>query len=140
MEKEKCPAYRYYVFTESNTSSTYYHPQRSCSKVIFSQASVSHFTRGEGRGVSDRHPPVHAGIHPPPIPVHVGIHPHAQCMLVYSPLPPVATAADGTHPTGMHPCKEKKLLVPLRFFSPENLFITTGRHIFVLTVSCRLYS
>ena len=35
--------------------------------------------------------PVHAGIHTPPSrPVHVGID--------------MATAADGTHPTGMHSC------------------------------------
>ena len=31
----------------------------------------------------------------PPHPVHGGIHP---------PLPPTATAADSTHPTGMHSC------------------------------------
>ena len=45
---------------------------------------------------------VHSGIHPGqtppwadnPCPVHAGIH-SAQCM---------ATAADGTHPTGMHSC------------------------------------
>ena len=29
-------------------------------------------------------------------------HPPAQCMLGYMPPPPAATAADGTHPTGMH--------------------------------------
>ena len=60
------------------------------------------------RGVSAS---VHAGIHPPgqihpsgqtpPCPVHPGIH--------TSPCPvhagiDMATAADGTHPTGMHSC------------------------------------
>ena len=42
--------------------------------------------------------------------MHVGIHPHAQCMLGYTLPCPVhagihmATAADGTHPIGMHSC------------------------------------
>ena len=39
--------------------------------------------------------PVHAGIHTHPCPVHAGMHP-----------PPTATAADGTHPTGMHSCEK----------------------------------
>ena len=37
-----------------------------------------------------RHMPVHAGIHPPRRRGHAGID--------------MATAADGTHPTGMHAC------------------------------------
>ena len=71
------------------------------------------------RGVSA---PVHAGIYPPgqtlapwsniPCPMHAGIHPPppAQCILGYTPRCPVhagidmATAVDGTHPTGMHSC------------------------------------
>ena len=66
-----------------------YRPQRSCSKVIFSQACVKNSVHGGG-----------------------GL---PQCMLGYTPLdrPPMgrhtppqqtATAADGTHPTGMHSC------------------------------------
>ena len=31
-------------------------------------------------------------------------HPPAQCMLGYNPPSPAATAADGTHPTGIHSC------------------------------------
>ena len=61
-----------------------YRPQRSC-KVMFSQASVILFT---GRGV---YPSMHWGRHPP------GRHAPGQ-----TPLRPTATAADGTHPTGMH--------------------------------------
>ena len=97
----------------------FYRPQRSCGKVIFSQASVSHsVNRGKGCLADTplgRHPtqcmpgytapcPVHAGIHTPRQttpnacwdthpPMHAGIHP-----------PPVATAADGMHPTAMHSC------------------------------------
>ena len=77
-----------------------YSPQRSCGKVMFSQASVILFTR---RGVSDRHSP---GRHPPwantPLgrPTPLGRHPP------WADTPPqqTATAADGTHPTGMHSC------------------------------------
>ena len=86
-----------------------YHPQRSCGKVIFSQASVILSSGGVYSSMHwGRHPPprqtprwadtspcpVHAGIHTP-FTVHAGIHPH-----------PAATAADGTHPTGMHSCLE----------------------------------
>ena len=88
-----------------------YRPQRGCGKVILSQACVKNSVH-RGGGLCGRHPlgrhppwsrhpfPVHAGIHPPPsacwdtplCSVHAGIH------------PPPATAADGTHPTGMHSC------------------------------------
>ena len=72
-------------------------------------------------GVSARHPPpwtdTPVGKSPgqtppgqtpprqtPHFPVHAGIHtPSAQWMLGYTPLP-AATAADGTHPSGMHSC------------------------------------
>ena len=73
--------------------------KRSYDKVMFLHLSVILFTGGVSA-------PVHAGIHPlgqtppaeqalpldthPPCPVHAGIH--------------MATAADGTHPTGMHSC------------------------------------
>ena len=62
------------------TLNNFYRPQRSCGKVIFSQASVSHSVRG-------------------------GCLP--QYMLGYIPradTPPAATAADGVHPTGMRSC------------------------------------
>ena len=52
--------------------------KRSCGRVMFSQACVKNSVH---RGVSAS---VHAGIH----------HPSGQ----------TATAADGTHPTGMHSC------------------------------------
>ena len=104
----------------------YHHPQRSCGKVVFSQASVSHSVHrwgGCGRHPLGSHPaadtpwavtqlgsytlgkhrpghtpcPKYAGIHSPR-PVHAGIH--------TSPRPPSPphTAADSTHPTGMHFC------------------------------------
>ena len=65
---------------------------------MFSQASVILFTAGGG-GVSA---PVHAGIQnpswadPPWSDTPLGRHPHE-----------MATAADGTHPTGMHSCSVK---------------------------------
>ena len=60
----------------------FYRPQQSCGKVMFLNMSVILFTWGV-------YASVHAGIHPP------GRH-----------LSPeqTATAADGTHPTGMHSC------------------------------------
>ena len=74
---------------------------------MFLHLSVSHSVHGGGVSVSvhagihppgrhppslGRHPPcpVHAGIHTPPCPLHAGID--------------MATAADSTHPTGMHSC------------------------------------
>ena len=69
----------------------------------------------QGGGLCGWHPradtplpcPVHAGIHTP-CPVYAGIHTPDQCMLGYTP-PPAATAADGTHPTGMHSCYIKEI-------------------------------
>ena len=54
--------------------------------------------------------PVHAGIHPP-CPVYAGIHPP----------PPAATAADGTHPTGMHSCTSSQRTLR-RKYSREQVF------------------
>ena len=85
--------------------------KRSGGNVMFSQACVKDSVHKRG-GVSQhalgqthtpgRHP-LPPGRHPlppwanppdrPPCPVHAGIHP-----------PPTATAAEGTHPTGMHSC------------------------------------
>ena len=123
-----------------------YRPQRSCGKVMFSQASVILLTGGRVSArsvcVVGTHPgrPPWANTPPPP-----GRHspadttpwantpqagtpmfrpprqtppgqtdPHAQCMHKHThtcpvhagihALPPVATAADGSHPTGMHSC------------------------------------
>ena len=65
-----------------------YRPQRSCGKVMFSQASVILFTGGvwQTRHLS-RHPP--PGRHPP------GLTP---------PFQQTAIAADDMHPTGIHSC------------------------------------
>ena len=97
----------------------YYRPQRSCSKVMFLYLSVC---SREGEGVSQhalgqasplgRHIPActgaYMGRHIPACTwadtrpwqtypsMHWGRHP----------LPPTTTAADGTHPTGMHSCLE----------------------------------
>ena len=93
----------------------FYHPQHSCGKVMFLHLSVSHSVH---RGVSGRYP-LHCadtpladipqadtplGRYPPllsacwdtdtPCPVHAQITPPYLA----------ATAADGTHPTGMHSC------------------------------------
>ena len=89
-----------------------YRPQRSCGKVIFSQASVSHSVH---RGV---YPSMHwgqtppLGRHPPgqttpwadtPLGRHplwvdtTQVHPRAATLP-----PPPAIAADDTHPTGMN--------------------------------------
>ena len=84
-----------------------YRLQRSCGKVMFSQASVILFTGG----VSGRHPPGqtppgrhslgrHTPVQTPPVQasswadIPPGRHPSQQA----------ATAADGTHPIGMHSC------------------------------------
>ena len=74
--------------------------KRSCGKVIFSQACVKNSVHGAG-GVClsacwDT-PPGQTPSPPPgtPCPVHAGID--------------MATAADGTHPTGMHSCFDVKI-------------------------------
>ena len=71
----------------------FYRPQRSCGKVMFLHLSVSHSIY---RGVSGRHSP---GGHRP------GRHPRFKSHLCRSPpLKQMTTAADGTHPTGIHFC------------------------------------
>ena len=77
---------------------------------MFSQASVSHSVHRE-RGCLADTPSPQAHIPwadtPPadtPLPsAYWDTHTPAQCMLGYT-SPPAATAADGTHPTGMHSC------------------------------------
>ena len=80
---------------------------------MFLHLSVILFTGG-GRGVSAS---VHAGIHPPwadSPPPSLGRHPPEQTTPPGRHIPPgqtlpppqqTATAADGTHPTGMHSCE-----------------------------------
>ena len=83
--------------------------KRSCGKVMFLHLPPS-----------GRHPPgqtVPSGQTPPqtsPYPVHAGIHTHtvlpSACWDTHPhPLTPAATAADGTHPTGMHSCLKNQL-------------------------------
>ena len=85
-------------FTVEVAPTYYYRPQRSCDKVMFLHLSVILFT---GERVSSRHPPGSR---------------HRREQTVDTPCPRVdpppeqtspppretATAADGTHPTGMH--------------------------------------
>ena len=74
----------------------FYHPQRSCSKVMFLHLSVSHSVH---RGLSATRPQADTPKADP-----LGRHPLwaytplAQCMLGYS------QQASGTHPTGMQTC------------------------------------
>ena len=80
--------------TGTGTRTHCFRPQRSCEKVMFSQVCVKNSVL-RGRV----YPSMHWGRHPP-----------AQCMLGYThpqaDTPPrqTATAADSTHPTGMHSC------------------------------------
>ena len=72
---------------------------------MFLHLSVSHSVHGGGVSA-----PVHAGIHTPHLSRHPSLGRHPPPLLAdTSPLgghPPqqTATAADGTHPTGMHSC------------------------------------
>ena len=80
------------------TRRSFYHPQHSCGKLMFSQASVILFTEG----VSARHP---LGRHPQVDSLPEQIHPLGRPPQEDIPLPPgrhpsqqTATAVDGTHP------------------------------------------
>ena len=90
--------------------------KRSFGKVMFLHLSVILFTGGLSVSVhAGIHPPgrhqtplladtPHPGKHPPgqtpPCPVHAGIHTPCPVHAGIN----MATAADGTHPTGMHSC------------------------------------
>ena len=71
----------------------FYRPQRSCGKVMFSQASVILFAGGVSQHALGQNPPPDR--HPP-----VKHRPHLGRQ--HRPPPPTTTAADGTHPTGIH--------------------------------------
>ena len=86
----------------------FYCPQRSCGKIMFSQASIILFTGGCGR-----HPPEQTprGQKPswadtPWAETTLGRYPTwtDTPSRVDNPPPKMATAAHGTHPTGMHSC------------------------------------
>ena len=91
----------------------FYRPQRSCGKVIFSEACVKNSVHmgGGGRlpqwmlGYTTPHP---LGRHRP------GRQPPGQ-----TPPGQTATSADGTHPTGMHSCFKWVERVPLVFFTHD---------------------
>ena len=58
-----------------------------------------------------------------------GRHRPAHCMLAYTPRPPAATAADGTHPTGMHYCFQFKLLQRFLPDASNDLQLPSGANI-----------
>ena len=81
-----------------------YRPQRSCGKVVFSQASVSHSVHSGGVCLSACWDTPPRQVHPSQAGTPPGqIHPSRQ---VQPPPPTTVTAADGTHPTGMLSCLE----------------------------------
>ena len=110
---------------------TCYHPQCSCGKVMFSQASVILSTGGRGC-VADPHPLAD------PSPCRHPLDRHPQCMLGYTPPgqciwdtppTPMATATDDTHPTGMHSCISMKLVADFHKLSEiENRAVFSHRN------------
>ena len=75
-----------------------YRPQRSCGKVIFSQASVSHSVHGGSVCLSA------CWVCPPPektLPLPGSTPLRSTPRSTPPPPPPMVTAANGTHPTGM---------------------------------------
>ena len=98
-------------------ANVYYHPQRSWSKVIFSQASVILSTGG----VCSRGGPGSGGV-----PAPRGMPAPGGCLVLGVPggePPGAATAAGGTRPNGKHSC-------PICFYRPQmklqegNVFIS----------------
>ena len=73
----------------------FYHPQRGCGKVIFSQASVSHSVHGGGVCLSA------CWDTPPRAGTPQQVHPPGSTPSLREAHPPTVTAADCTHPTGM---------------------------------------
>ena len=67
---------------------------------MFSQACVKNSVHW---GVCLPSTPLHAGIHPPGR-LPWADTPEQMSPQADTPLPEMATAADGTHPTGMHSC------------------------------------
>ena len=110
-----------FFFSTSDVFSLFncYRPQRSCGKVIFYTPVCQSF---RSQGGSDRPPPPrqppalgrqHPGRHTPSqTPPPPGRHPCLRADNPQADKPPgrhyaprqTATAADGTHPTGMHSC------------------------------------
>ena len=89
-----CREGQYFTIQFNIWFKVHYRPQHSCGKVMFLHLSVSHSVHRRGVVV---YPSMHRGRHPPgqtDIPAYTGAD---------TPLP-TATAADGTHPTGMHSC------------------------------------
>ena len=90
-----------------------YRPQRSCGKVMFLHLSVSHSVH-RGRSVCGRHPQADTHLGRYPRGRHPrGRHPQADTPQAETPWADTpgrhspgqtATAADSTHPTGMHSC------------------------------------
>ena len=107
------------IIHHASLSNHNYRPLRSCGKVMFSQASVILFTE-----VGCVYPSMHWGRHPDWLCFHrrLSFCSHGgvcipACTGADTPWaetpgqtpPPTATAADGTHPTGMHSCLLKNL-------------------------------
>ena len=84
-------------FCSRNGYVAYYRLQRSCGKVIFSQASIILSTGGVCQTPPGQTPPVQTS---PSLPRQ----PSSWADTLWAGTPPrqTATAADGTHPTGMH--------------------------------------
>ena len=105
------------IFTHYSLNG-YYHLQRSCCKVMFSQASVTPSPGQPPPGQApplDRHPP---GQTPPrqtpwaDTPRQTPPGPTPPPKVDQPPSPPeTATAADGMHPTGIHSCNLPTYLV-----------------------------
>ena len=102
-------------FSNHFKTAYFYRPQRSCGKVIFSQASVSHSVHRRGGCLPQcmlGYTPcrytlwqvhLHAGT-PPGRYTPMQVHPHAGTTPRRTGIPSTVTAADGTHPTGMLSC------------------------------------